>query len=117
MPVKSSSNGKRRGSSKSLERLGKIPRWNFDKLEQLPNVGPALAGDLRLIGISLPTELIGRDPFALYNTLCRTTGERHDPCVIDVFISVVWFMEGGKARPWWAFTAQRKRELATRGAS
>lgn len=53
-----------------------------------------------------------KDPCALYEKLCRVTGERHDPCLIDVFLSVVRFMEGAPAKPWWAYTAERKRATA-----
>jgi hypothetical protein len=77
-------------------------------LEQLPNVGPSLAADLRRIGVRSPHELRGRDPFVLYQTLCAATGERQDPCVLDTFMAVTEFMRGAQAAPWWAYTAQRK---------
>ena len=81
-------------------------------LEQLPNVGPALAADLRLIGVQHPRELASRDAFVLYQSLCAKTGKRHDPCVLDTFIAAVRYVEGAPARPWWKYTAQRKRTLA-----
>ena len=84
------------------------------KLEDLPNVGPAVAGDLRLLGITRPEQLRGRDPYKLYDKLCRMTGERHDPCMIDAFISIVRFMNGEPAKPWWKYTPERKREMARR---
>ena len=34
-------------------------------LEQLPNIGPSLAEDLRSIGITRPAELRGKDAFVL----------------------------------------------------
>lgn len=77
-------------------------------LEDLPNVGPAIAADLRLLGIRRPAELAGRDPLAMYQELCRRTGARQDPCVLDVFMAAVDFAGGGGAKPWWAFTAERK---------
>lgn len=80
-------------------------------LEDLPNVGRAMAGDLRLLGITKPKQLCGRDPYRLYEKLCRVTGERQDPCVLDVFISIVRFMDGEPARPWWHYTAERKRSM------
>jgi hypothetical protein len=80
------------------------------KLEEIPNIGPSLAGDLRRIGVHLPGELRGRDPYALYRALCDATGERQDPCVLDTFISAVRFMEGAPARPWWKYTKERKRK-------
>lgn len=79
------------------------------RLEQLPNIGPALASDLRLLGIQHPQELPGRDPFALYQALCRRTGKRQDPCVLDTFIAAVDFMRGATPAPWWHYTAERKR--------
>ena len=87
-------------------------RATYVELTQLPNVGPATAADLRLLSIRSPAQLIGRDPYAMYQSLCKKTGQRHDPCVIDVFISVVRFMEGAPARPWWRYTAERKRHFA-----
>jgi hypothetical protein len=78
-------------------------------LEQLPNVGPSLAASLRAVGITRPTELVGQDPFAMYDSLCAATGTRHDPCVLDVFLSAVRFMEGAPPHPWWHYTAERKR--------
>lgn len=82
-------------------------------LEQLPNIGPALAADLRLIGIEHPADLRGKDAFTLYRLLCEKTGIRHDPCVLDTFMAATDFMAGARAAPWWKYTAQRK---ATFGA-
>ena len=84
------------------------------RLEDVPNVGPSIAGDLRLLGVAAPADLPGKDPFALYDDLCRKTGVRHDPCVLDTFIAAVRYMEGASKRPWWKYTAERKRELAAR---
>jgi hypothetical protein len=84
-------------------------RVGLSDLEQLPNVGPAIAGDLRRLGIRRPQDLVGRDPYAMFDELCRVTGERHDPCLLDTFIAAVRFMVGEPARPWWAYTAERKR--------
>jgi hypothetical protein len=84
------------------------------RLEDLPNIGPAIAKDLRRIGVLEPKALVGCDPFAMYDDLCRITGQRHDPCLLDVFISAVRFMEGAPAKPWWKYTAERKREMASR---
>jgi len=84
------------------------------RLEDLPNIGKAIAADLRAIGVRTPTQLAGKDPYALYAKLNRVTGTRHDPCVLDTFIAVVRFVDGGPTRPWWSFTAERKRALAAR---
>jgi hypothetical protein len=82
-----------------------------ERLEQLPNVGPALAADLRLLGIAHPRELAAQDPLGLYRALCDATGRRQDPCVLDSFLAVVDFMRGAEPRPWWAYTARRKTLL------
>lgn len=79
------------------------------QLEQLPNIGPSLAADLRRLGIQHPTELRTRDPFQLYQALCRATGRRQDPCVLDTFMAVTDFMRGAAPAPWWHYTAQRKQ--------
>jgi hypothetical protein len=83
------------------------------RLEQLPNIGPALAADLRRIGIQTPADLRDRDAFALYGTLCRVTGQRQDPCVLDTFMAATDFMRGAAAAPWWTYTAQRKATFGT----
>lgn len=83
-------------------------RETVSELEALPNIGKAIAADLRLIGIDHPKRLVGKDPFKMHMKLCEKTGTRHDPCVIDVFMAAVDFMEGGEPRPWWEFTETRK---------
>ena len=79
-----------------------------EALEQLPNIGPAIAADLRLIGIARPQDLREKDAYALYRQLCAVTGQRHDPCVLDTFMAATDFMRGAPAAPWWRYTAQRK---------
>jgi hypothetical protein len=81
-----------------------------EQLEQLPNIGPSIAADLRLLGIRHPAELASHDAFALYQALCRATGKRHDPCVLDTFMAATAFMRGAPAQPWWHYTAERKRQ-------
>jgi Pathogenicity locus len=92
----------------------KKPRTDIARLEDIPNIGRSIAGDLRQLGIKSPRDLPGRDPYSMYEKLCRITGHRHDPCLLDTFIAAVRFMEGGPKRPWWKFTAESKRELAKR---
>ena len=80
------------------------------KLEHLPNIGKNMANYLEIADIKNPQSLIGKDAFDLYCKLCNKTGKQFDPCVIDVFMSVIDFMEGGEAAPWWEFTSERKKE-------
>ena len=80
-------------------------------LDAIPNIGKSIAKELRLIGIEHPKQLVGKSPFELYDRLCHKTGKRVDPCVIDVFMAAVDFMEGGEPKPWWKFTERRKSVL------
>ncbi len=89
----------------------RVVRERVTQLTDLPNIGPASAADLRLLGIHAPAQLAGRCPYEMYDALCEKTGVRHDPCVMDVFISVTRFMNGEDARPWWDYTAERKQKL------
>lgn len=93
------------------EHVAEIPA----RLEQLPNVGPVIPHKLRRLGVQRPEELEGRDPYRMYDDLCRLEGKRLDPCLLDVFLSIVDHIHGGPAKPWWTFTAQRKRHLASQG--
>jgi len=86
-------------------------RSTVTHLTDLPNIGKAIDGDLHSIGIQHPQDLIGKDAYQLHDELCRVIGKKHDPCVIDVFLAVIDFMEGGDPAPWWKFTDERKRQL------
>lgn len=81
------------------------------ELEQLPNIGPSLAQDLRSIGIHAPSALREADGFQLYRRLCEATGARHDPCVLDTFLAITDFMRGAAPAPWWTYTAGRKQRF------
>ena len=81
-----------------------------EQLEQLPNIGPSIAADLRLLGVQHPSELASADALQLYQRLCQATGKRQDPCVLDTFMAATDFMRGAAPRPWWDYTAQRKSQ-------
>lgn len=89
-----------------------VSRRRLKALTDLPNLGPSIARDLRCIGIRTPADLVGRFAEDLYETLNRRTGTRHDPCVLDTFMSITSFMKGAPPRAWWTFTAERKQLLA-----
>jgi hypothetical protein len=56
-----------------------------------------------------------KNPLELYNRLNTITGIRHDPCVLDVFMSITDYMSGSDAQPWWAYTEKRKQLLLEEG--
>ena len=79
-----------------------------DPLQRLPGIGPAMAGDLRLLGVEAPADLVGRNTRAMYDELCAATGLRQDPCVLYVFRCAVWVAEhpddpDTSLRNWWAW--------------
>lgn len=86
-------------------------RINLEKLESIPNVGPAIAAKLRLIGYKKPSDLKGANPYDMHKKICQLTGKRHDPCLLDVFISAVSFCNGNPPKPWWEFTSMRKAKM------
>lgn len=90
----------------------RVRRDRLHTFTDLPNVGPAVARDLRLLGFEAPAELAGQDPYGMYERLCEVTGVRQDPCVLDVYISITRFMDGEAPKPWWAYTAERKAARA-----
>jgi len=79
------------------------------KFTDIPNIGEAIARDFVLLGIKNPSDLKRCDGYQLYVKLCQLTAERHDPCVLDTFLAAVDFMQGAPAKPWWHYTAERKR--------
>lgn len=89
----------------------KVDRTRVRKLTDLPNIGPAAKKDLELLGIRRPEDLLGKCPLEMFYELCDRTDSCHDPCVIDVFMSVTRFMAGEPPRPWWTFTEERKAAL------
>jgi hypothetical protein len=51
----------------------RIEKKNLDKLESIPNVGPAIAAKLRLIGFETPADLKGKEPYAMYQKILKLT--------------------------------------------
>lgn len=83
-------------------------RDSLTDFEEIINVGAATAGDFRQLGFRSPQELKGQDPAELYTRLCQLTQTRHDPCVLDVLMASIDYMNGQPPQAWWKYTAQRK---------
>lgn len=92
-----------------------MQRQQIHNFQSLPNVGPAIESKLLALGYKKPEELVGQDPYQMYRRLCDLTNSKIDPCVIDIFISIVRYMEGAPAKKWWAYTEERKRHLDRNG--
>jgi hypothetical protein len=101
-----------------LNRTVMLPIWSkrsmrksldeVKKLEDLPNIGKAIATDLLSIGIERPDQLKIREPLDVFNELASVMGHRHDPCLLDVLISAKRFLEGEPVKPWWSYTNERR---------
>ena len=81
-------------------------------LLELANVGPAVVRYLERVGITQTSQLAGRDAIEIYEQMCAASGSRLDPCLLDTVMSAVEQADGGPARPWWDYTAERKRMLS-----
>ena len=86
-------------------------RASSDLLE-LANVGPAVARYLDGVGITQVAQLAGRDAIEIYEEMCAASGRRLDPCLLDTVMSAVAQADGEPPRPWWDYTAERKRRLS-----
>ena len=84
-------------------------RQTIKRFDQIINIGKAMAGDFERLGFQSPQALIGQDPLVMYQAICQTDNLFHDPCVLDVFMATVDYMNGGKPKSWWSFTKERKR--------
>ncbi|MDP2433468.1 MAG: helix-hairpin-helix domain-containing protein [Pseudomonadota bacterium] len=82
-------------------------------LEAIPNIGPAVAGYLREVGIQKPMDLVGQDPYVLFQQLCGQNGVNYDPCLLDTFIAATRFMAGDPPQPWYRYTKERQKALKT----
>ena len=59
------------------------------KFQDLFSVGPAIERDFQMMGIRSVAELAKQNPKKMYDKLCKLTGQRQDPCVLDTFEAAV----------------------------
>jgi hypothetical protein len=87
-------------------------RGDDRSLTDLVSVGPAMLADFRKLGVETVAQLARQDPARLYERLCRLTGVRQDPCVLDVFCAAVAQARDPKLpreqRNWWFWSRKRK---------
>lgn len=76
-------------------------------LQTIPGVGPALAADLRLLGLSRVNDLQGLHPTEMYEQLRQKTGTSQDRCVLYVFRCAVYFASARNPEAdllkWWSW--------------
>ncbi|MDB4991890.1 MAG: hypothetical protein JWL75_135 [Parcubacteria group bacterium] len=83
---------------------------DVQKFIDIPNIGPRMADDFQKLGLKAPHDLAGKDPFTLYQKMCRVSGARQDPCVLDTYMAAIDFMNGAKPKMWWTYTLLRKKQ-------
>ena len=88
------------------------------RLQDLVSIGPAMLRDFRVLEISSVSQLAQQDPLKMYRDLCRTTGQEHDICVLDVFQAAVAQAKNPRLplqqRQWWYWSRKRKARDAKR---
>ncbi len=81
------------------------------ELLSLKNLGKATFKDLEILGITSIQQLSTADPDELYARLQVLTGQKHDPCVWDVFAAIIHEAKIGEKTPWWEWTKVRKKRI------
>ena len=79
----------------------------LERLQEIPNVGPAIARRLADLGFDSAASLRGQDPEALFARTEAARGTPEDPCLLDTYRAVIAFADTGDTRPWHAFSRER----------
>lgn len=81
-------------------------------LSDLDGIGKAMLADLARLEVHDVPTLAKQDPRLLYDRLCKLTGVRQDPCVLDVFSCAVAQARDpalpAAQRRWWWWSRARK---------
>lgn len=82
--------------------MAKLPPYG--RLEDLPGVGKAVAGDYRRLGIADADAVAGVDPFELYGRIQELDGPT-DPCMLYTFCCAYYAASTSDPDPdllaWW----------------
>jgi hypothetical protein len=82
------------------------------QLGDLISIGPAMLRDFELLGIRSVAQLARQNPQRLYGRLSRLTGQRQDPCILDVFCAAVAQARNPRLAAekcqWWYWSKKRK---------
>ena len=83
-------------------------------MRDLAGIGPAMLKDFELLQVGSVDQLAKQDPTLLYDDLCRLTGSRQDPCVLDTFCCAVAQARNpnlpAEQRNWWYWSRLRKAQ-------
>jgi pathogenicity locus Cdd1 protein len=83
------------------------------RLEDLISIGPAMLRDFEMLGIRGVAQLARQNPQRMYARLNRLSGQRQDPCVLDVFCAAVAQARNPRLPAeqcqWWYWSRKRKQ--------
>ena len=84
------------------------------QLADLISIGPAILRDFELLRIRSVAQLGRQNPQRMYVRLNRITGQRQDPCVLDVFCATVAQARNPRLPAeqcqWWYWSKKRKAD-------
>jgi hypothetical protein len=82
------------------------------QLGELISIGPAMLRDFDLLRIRSVAQLARQNPESMYKRLGHLTGQRQDPCVLDVFCAAVAQARNphlpAEQCQWWYWSKKRK---------
>ncbi|HEX4164696.1 MAG TPA: helix-hairpin-helix domain-containing protein [Bryobacteraceae bacterium] len=85
------------------------------KLRDLAGIGPSIERNLHDLGVRSVKNLASRSGDGLYRQLCKSTGVRQDPCVLDTFRCAVAQAKNPdlpvEQRNWWWSRRRKANQL------
>jgi len=88
------------------------------RFQDLVSVGPKMQRDFEMLGIRSVPQLARQDPRRMYEKMCGLTGQRQDPCVLDVYCAAVAQARNPRLpeeqRQWWYWSRLRKARDAAK---
>jgi Pathogenicity locus len=86
------------------------------RFRDLISVGPKMERDFEMLGIRSVPQLARQDPHRMYEKMCSLTGQRQDPCVLDVYCAAVAQARDQRLPEeqcqWWYWSRRRKASVA-----
>ena len=91
-----------------MERLLPMERL----LKDLRGIGKKMLEDFEMLGVRSVDDLKSRDAQDLYERMCKLTGTRQDPCVLDTYRCAIEQARNPRLpkeqRDWWYWSRLRK---------
>jgi Pathogenicity locus len=85
------------------------------RLKDLRGIGVKMLGDFEKLGIRSVDELKSRDAQKLYDRICKLSGTRQDPCVLDTYRCAIEQARHPdlpvEQTNWWYWSRVRKKRL------